>query len=171
MYLPDLFHCNIDWAVCQLMLVVYVVEWRGSWGLLQTLGLAVNLSSETLSYESLKIAEMLKKRRGGVQWGLQHPEQYVKHKERHTSTPFFSNVFFTIFLFILPLTHFFLFLHHILLFWLNVFLFASHLTLFLSICTSHSPVSSLHPHCLSTPSLPALLRPWGTIRLHWLTLV
>lgn len=33
--------------------------------LLQALGLAVNLSSETLSYETLKIAEMLKKRRGG----------------------------------------------------------------------------------------------------------
>lgn len=39
----------------------------------QTLGLAVNLSSETLSYESLKIAEMLKKRRGGVQWGVVTP--------------------------------------------------------------------------------------------------
>lgn len=37
--------------------------------LLQAPGLAVNLSSESLSYETLKIAEMLKKRRGGVEWG------------------------------------------------------------------------------------------------------
>ena len=37
--------------------------------LLQAPGLAVNLSSESLSYETLKIAEMLKKRTGGVEWG------------------------------------------------------------------------------------------------------
>ncbi len=42
-----------------------VVGWRGSWVILQALGLAVNLSSETFSYETVKIAEMVKKRMGG----------------------------------------------------------------------------------------------------------
>lgn len=38
--------------------------------LLQALQLAVNLSSETLSSEMLQIVEMLKKGRGGVDWGF-----------------------------------------------------------------------------------------------------
>lgn len=157
------------WAVCQLRLVVVVVVgWRGSWVLLQALGLAVNLSSEILSHETLKIAEMLKKRMGGVEWGcntlssMSNPRKDIVihlfslpsfspssfHSACNVSSFSFTSYSYSPFPFF------------------PVCILSYSLCLYLS----HSRVISLPP--LSLLSLPpALLRPWGTIRLHRLTLV
>lgn len=138
--------------------MVLVVGWRGSWVLLQALELAVNLSSETLSNETLKIAEMLKKRRGGVEWGCN-----TLSSMSNTRKDIFIHLFFSF-----HFTHNISFFYIIFLLSISIF---SRLRPCLSVFIFHSLMSSLHPHYLSRHSPPALLRPWGTIRLHRLTLV
>lgn len=147
-----------------------VVGWRSSWVLLQAPGLAVNPSSETLSYETLKIAEMLKKRTGGVEWGcntLSSMSNTKKDMLIHLFSPpsFSPSSFHSAHNISLSSS----LLHQILTLHFHSFCILSYS---LSVCLylSLSRVISSPP--LSLLSLPpALLRPWGTIPPHRLTLV
>lgn len=126
-----------------------VIGWRGSWVLLQALGLAVNLSSETLSYEMLKIAEMLKKGRGGVEWGC-NTLSSMSNTRKDLLVHLFSLLSHHL-AFIIPVTSLSSssLLHH------NSTLHFVFACLYPSFSDgiSHSLVSSLHPHYLSPPSL------------------
>lgn len=137
--------------------------------LLQALGLAVNLSSETLSYETLKIAEMLKKRTGGVELGCNslsrtsntRKDMFIYLFSLPSSSP---SSFHPVFNTSISSS----FLHHCTLYF--------HFSQFVA-CLPFSLSVSLTLLChlvtltISPLPLPALLRPWGTIPLHRLTLV
>lgn len=127
----------------------------------QALQRAVNPSSETLSNETLQIAEMLKKRRGGVERGCN-----TSSSLSNTRKDIFIHLFPPLsqpLPLILPITHLCLLSFYILSL-LSICFFTCLCPFALSLYLSLCHVISSPP--LSLPSLPpALPRPWGTIRL------